>query len=794
MGREIADFLGVKSKGDGCIYTNDGVVTWGFGHLLELQEPEEYDSKWAVWTWESLPIIPEKYEIRPKIQKKKGKDGKTVSSPDQGIKKQLGNIGKHLKECSEVVIATDADREGESIGRNILKWFNYRGATKRLWLSALDPESIRKAIANPKGGMDTINYYFASEARSIADWLVGMTMSRAFTIRGGKGDRQFVSIGRIQTPTLALIVRREREIANFKPENYFEIEADATDGTNTVSLKYAPKAEDRILKREDAESLLKEVVGLQGNFGVTTERKKTKPPKLFSLPSLQKLAIKKFGMTAKQVLDTAQSLYETHKYTSYPRTDCEFLPEEQIPDMSQILGNVSEFYPDVDIDQTEARKEVFNSKKVTAHHALIPTKVKADLSKLNDLEKKIYLLVAGRYIEALMPDYEYDQTNIILPVKEGVELKATGNVPKVQGWKSVNGQEKDEESGLLPPIENGSSGKVEKAEIATRQTKPPSPYTESTLLADMENVSKYVEDKELKKILKGTEGLGTPATRDSVIETLISKNRAFVERKNKILVSTQKGRDLIELVERVLPVLADPAQSGIWEQKLEDILQNGRSGMLEFIKEIEDQIRSNIKVIEENVEESTTSNTKKETGINSFHPDHTDKPILEDEKSWHIEGYGRVFKRIMNRDFTFDEVKQVLLGNSPEFTFKSKPAKGKPSKQYKAKLEMDGQNDYGVNFKLVFPEVKTKGTGVIADGEEILDSERFYEWKGKNYPKVLSGKKMLPEDIKLIVESSEPVEFHGFIATKTNRAYKAKVKHTPDAKYTTEMIFEKRGK
>ncbi len=558
---DVATAVGIIGKRNGCIETKLGIFTWGFGHLLEQLQPDDYDAAHKAWRLDTLPIVPERWRVRP-------------ASARAG---QLKIVCELIKAASEVVIATDADREGECIGREILDHAKYRGPTKRLWLSALDPVSVRRAVGALRDGKSTAPLYWAAQARSRADWLVGMNLTRAATLIAQAGGAQGVrSVGRVQTPTLALVVRRDAEIAAFVPRDYFEIEADVNASGQSLVMKYAPGGENRLFERATAEEIAQRVIGAEGPLQVQTERKRQSPPKLMSLKDLQKACSKKFGFGADKTLEVAQSLYETHKILSYPRSDCSYMPNEQEADVGPILTHLAQ----LDVlggpaqkaaAQPVVRKSVFDSSKTTAHHAIVPTLVPARLDALSPDERRVYLLVAQHYIASLSPDYVYDETKAALDAN-GIPLTAVGRTPITAGWKSVFGNQKDDEDddkASLPSIPNGTRSQVMTARVEGKRTEPPKQYTEGTLIDDMNSIAKFCTDPRVKARLKETSGIGTSATQGNIIKTL--RDRSFIAPVGKnTIVSTPAGRALIGF----LPdELCDPALTALWEDRLSELAE-----------------------------------------------------------------------------------------------------------------------------------------------------------------------------------------------------------------------------
>ncbi len=576
---DIATVLGNKQRRDGYFDTADGCVTWCFGHLLEQAAPEDYNPEWKSWRLDLLPMRPTTWRVNGR--------------PDTD--KQLKAIQQLLKAATELVIATDADREGEMIARELLEHFSYRGPVRRLWLSALDPASVKRALAMLRPGHETEPLYRAALARSRADWLVGMNLTRAATVILGNGAG-VLSVGRVQTPTLALVVRRDAQIENFKARDYYELVADVAAGAHRLVLRHAPGDDERLYDKAAADALAVRAQGAHGPLVVTSERKRQAPPKLFSLLTLQAAANKQWGWSADKTLDVAQALYETHKATSYPRTDCPFLPNEQEAEVSVILkhlAGVSELATHAQLVSPVIRKNVFDTKKITAHHAIIPTTAAAPWSSMNDDDRALYLLVARHYLAVLYPDHEYQETRIAFDA-HSVPFKATGRVPLLPGWCVVFGADVDDDvtaveaTASLPPVSDGDPAAVERVTLDARRTTPPARYTDGTLLLDMAAIAKYVDDPSLKARLKETSGIGTSVTRSAIFKIL--KKRGYLTTKGKSLLSTPAGR---ELIHRLPAALADPGETALWEDRLEAIM-DGEESVDGFLAGIDTQIAAQL--------------------------------------------------------------------------------------------------------------------------------------------------------------------------------------------------------
>lgn len=588
--RDLASVLGATSKGDGLLVTNDKsiIVTWGFGHLVEQYQPEDYDEVWKRWAFETLPIIPAQWKMAPKKESKK----------------QYNVVIGLIKKASLVVIATDADREGEMIARELLDLAGYRGQIQRCWLSALDDASIRKALQTLKSGKETEALYYAGMGRSRSDWLIGMNFSRLFTLMAqAKGySGKPLSVGRVQSPTLALVVNRDREIANFVPKAHYSLAvqlATASDETFVAGLSIPEQYLDesglcldsRVIQQ--AEAQIKQV-GIAKVITVETKREKKAPPLLYALSDLQGECNRLFGFGAQQVLDIAQSLYEEHKITTYPRTDCGYLPESQLTEVPMVIrslvaadSELQTLLPRLNLQQ---KSRAWDDKKITAHHGIIPTIKKADLSKLSEEEMKVYDLIRRRYLAQFLPHLETDKTIATLQ-SSGHTLIARGNVIVSQGWRILFGKNADEDVGSddekqgLPALTANQQCRVTHSEVRTLQTKPPAHYTEGTLLEAMKNAARFVTDPRLKQRLRETEGLGTEATRAGLIQGLIDKG--FLIKKKKSLMASAEA---IALIDSLPDLLKNPGLTALWEQALNQIAE-GSMTLDDFMQRQETFVR-----------------------------------------------------------------------------------------------------------------------------------------------------------------------------------------------------------
>ena len=575
VGRDIARVLGCRDRGDGCLIGEKYTVTWAVGHLVTLMEPDEMDEKFKKWSFATLPILPQDIPLKVIRQ---------TSSQFTVIKKLIND-----KETDSLICATDAGREGELIFRYIYEKAGCKKPFARLWISSMTDEAISEGFRTIRPGSDYDGLYASAQCRSQADWLVGMNASRAFTL---KYDA-LLSVGRVQTPTLAILVKRRQEIEHFKPEDYCTLQADFGDYTGTCfHEKWDPDT--HIPKKEEALAIAGKVQGKTGQvISAETSRKTELPPQLYDLTSLQRDANRMLGFTADKTLKIAQSLYETHKALTYPRTDSRYLPPDMIPRVVQTMKLLPSPYqayvPGALRDgKLPVSKRTIDASKVTDHHAIIPTNKRVDPAKFSADEQKLYDMVARRTLAAFYPSCEYDATKIITQA-EGYNFRSTGKVIVRNGWHDVPPLEKpprtrkkkdeEEENGLLPPLKEGDIREVKGTKIREDKTKPPAPHTDASLLAAMETAGKELEDEELVRQMKGS-GIGTPATRAAIIERLLQVG--YAQRKGKTLLATDKGVRLIEIMPGEI---SSPEMTGKWELALHQIT-DGEQDPVRFMEGI----------------------------------------------------------------------------------------------------------------------------------------------------------------------------------------------------------------
>ena len=561
---DIARIIGATARRDGYYEGNGYQVTWTFGHLCELKMPEDYTPIWRTWSLSALPMIPPKFGIRLK--------------EDQGVKKQFAVIESLFRQADSIVNCGDAGQEGELIQRWVMQKAQVKCPVRRLWISSMTDEAIREGFANLKDQTEYQSLYLAGLSRAIGDWLLGINATRLYSIKYGQ-NRQVLSIGRVQTPTLALIVNRQKEIDNFKPEPYWVLATVYRDTTFTAT-------KGKFTSKEEGEQAFQTIEGKP--FEVTKVEKKQgkeNPPSLYDLTSLQVDCNRKFGFSAEMTLNLIQQLYEM-KLTTYPRVDTTFLSDDVYAKCPQTMNGLyqtkfagiapyAELVRPLGGKPLPKSKKVFDSSKVTDHHAIIPTGMIP--GTLSDLQRKVFDLVARRFIAVFYPDCKFSTTTVLGEV-DGIEFKVTGKEILDPGWRavyaSVSGglpateeekKKEGEEERTLPTFQKGESGPHQPT-LTEKWTTPPKYYTEATLLRAMETAGKLVEDEELRRAMKEN-GIGRPSTRAAIIETLFKRHYIRKERKN--LVATPTGMELIDLIHEEL--LKSAELTGIWEKKLRDI-------------------------------------------------------------------------------------------------------------------------------------------------------------------------------------------------------------------------------
>jgi len=576
VARAIAQCLGTTGKADGLIKCGPDVVTWCFGHMLEQAEPDHYLPSDAptgktgkkLWRVEDLPIVPAQWALQPK--------------PD--AKQQLAVIKKLLSQADVVVNAGDPDREGQLLVDEVLEHFNWTGKTLRYWASAQDPASVKKALSDLQPNEKYRGWSDAARGRARADWLIGMNLTRAFTLSASRsGQRALLTVGRVQTPTLAIVVARDLEIELFKPRPFFSIQAEIQHVAGRFAANWKPAAdqagldnEGRLIDQSAADSIIKVVQGQPGRIvEYRQEPKQQGHPRAFSLADITLVASNKWGYSADQTLKICQALYEG-KLTSYPRTDCAWLPEAQHADAPNVLAairaNNTALAGLVGQADPTIKSATWNDAKITAHYGIVPTSHRADITKLNEAESRFYDLICRAFLAQFFPVHSYMSTTVAAEIT-GHRFAATGRVVIAQGWKAAYATDDDNqdetEAQPLPAMAAGDPIKATQAARKDQKTKPPARFTEGSLIKMMENVASVVADPAHKKILKDGDGIGTSATRASIVSEL--KRRGYLDSKGKQVVSTELGRSLIV-------ALPEPVKSAGLTALFEKVLRQVQEG------------------------------------------------------------------------------------------------------------------------------------------------------------------------------------------------------------------------
>lgn len=588
LGRAIADVLPKPhKKGDGFITAANGdCVSWCIGHLLEQAEPDAYDDAFKSWKLEHLPIVPQTWKLMPKTK----------------TRSQLTVLRKLVKQASAIINAGDPDREGQLLVDEVIAYLGVKGdklnQVQRLLISDLNPQAVKRALGQLRSNREFIPLSTSALARSRADWLYGMNMTRAYTIQGRKvGYQGVLSVGRVQTPLLGLVVRRDDEIANFKPKSFYEVLAHlVTDQQQTFTAKWQPSEacqpymdeDGRVLAKGLAENVVARINGQPAQVTkLEAKDKRQNPPLPYSLSALQIDAAKRFGLSAKEVLDTCQSLYERHKLITYPRSDSRYLPKEQhvlAPKvLDAVLKGAAALVDGCEAPNTKLKSKAWDDSKVDAHHAIIPTEKVANLSSLSSNEAKLYQHVARQYLAQFYPAYMYAETAVEVTIAGGL-FTTKARQDKSLGWKqlykrattvnqassdsSSTSSDNDDTVQSLPPLVKGQILQCERGELLEKMTQAPKHFTDATLLGAMTGISRYVTNSDIKKILKETDGLGTEATRAGIIELLFK--RGYLVRQGKSILATPVGVGLI----RSLPESATtPDMTALWENSLDAISQ-----------------------------------------------------------------------------------------------------------------------------------------------------------------------------------------------------------------------------
>jgi len=702
VARDLTGALpGTFENNESYFESEDTIITFAVGHLVELTDPEDYDEKFKKWRMADLPIVPEEFRLRPR---------------DKKAEKQLKVIHKLLKrdDVDRVVNACDAGREGELIFAYIYETSGVDKPVERLWISSLTKTAIKEGFEHLRPGEQLAALEAAARSRSEADWLVGMNATRAATIRGRAWVGGVVSLGRVQTPTLALMVKREREIQAFVPEPYWLVHAEFDPRYQGLWFE---GDETRLKEAKRAEEIATKVSGKDGVVeSVERKEQSERAPLLYDLTSLQRDANRRFGFSARRTLQAAQSLYEDKKAITYPRTNSRWLSGDLVPQLKptaatlQPIGEYAAGARYVLGLQQLPLARVVNDSKVSDHHAIIPTDVEHDVSRFSPDERRVFDLIARRFLAVFHPPARYARTTVVTLVEEE-RFRSRGKVTLEAGWRGVYGllsdaeaqqqrqdEEGENESAELPPLEQGQTVKCASAEVEAKETKPPPRYTEATLLSAMETAGKLIDDEELREAMKES-GLGTPATRAETIETLI--RREYIERAGKDLTPTPKGLQVITMLEE--HPLTSPELTGNWEKRLTDI-EHGSDDRGKFIGDIAEFTRATVEKIAE-LDKEKLRPERVELGPCPRCGAETGEIIKENSKaygctSWKSReetGCGFViWKRVAGRTITPELARQLLEeGKTKEVVSGFRSRAGKP---FRARLVLNDEGKVEFDF------------------------------------------------------------------------------------------------
>ena len=656
----IAKVLGCGSRQDGYFENSEYIVTWAIGHLVALKEPDELDEKYKKWSMDDLPILPESIPLKVSASTK---------AQYRTVEKLINSAGTDMLIC-----ATDAGREGELIFRYIYQMAKCKKPFKRLWISSLTDEAIRDGFRHLEPGEKYDPLYRSARSRSEADWLVGMNGTRAYTLRYGTK----LNVGRVKTPTLAFLTKRKQEIDSFVPEEYYTLKADFGDYKG-IMFSDKLKPDTHIAKKEHAEAVAQAIKGARAVIeSAETQRRKSNPPQLYDLTSLQRDANRYFGFTAQETLSLAQSLYEKHKAFTYPRTDSRYLPPDMVPVVRKTMQMLPDMYkafekgvlPD---EQILKNKRLIDASKVTDHHAILPTPKEVDMDSMSVNEQKLYDLVTRRMLAAFYPVCEYDSTTIVTRASR-FTFRTKGQVIIIPGWRSIDpvkgrkyetekpkDDDDDEESTPLPPVKKGDTRIVAGSEIEQKYTKPPAHYTDASLLAAMETAGKDSDDPEIVEQMKG-HGIGTPATRAGIIEQIIKEK--YADRNGKQIIATEKGIALIQIV----PAEISSAETtGRWEQALNKIAEQKqdpakfRESICRFASFLVDHAKTNQTAFNEKAFEGDRKTPRAKSLEDVLCPICKKNQVLETEKGFSCSDWKNCGFNIWKD--TFDRSAKVKLTN-----------------------------------------------------------------------------------------------------------------------------------
>lgn len=733
VARDIARVLGARRKGEGYLEGNGYIVTWALGHLVQFAEPDDYGPPWSGrWSFAQLPMLPEHWKL---------KTAPSTSSQFR-IVRQLLNDARH----DQIICATDAGREGEHIFRLIYEQAHCQKPVQRLWISSLTDQAIHQGFRQLRPSADFGALAQAARARAQADWLVGMNLTRAYTVH----NRVLCTIGRVQTPTLAMLVKRDEEIAKFTKSFFYELVAQFQEG---FAAKYSRDGQTRINAREEAERLQRQLVPHKTGTITQIEKKivRHRPPSLYNLTDLQRDANRRFGFTAAQVLEHAQALYETHKLITYPRTESRHLSQDMIAQLPRILDTLEHPHAPLALQRLRQghrlHKTYVDDTKLTDHHAIVPTGQKPSPA-LSPALRKIYDLVTTRFVAIFLPHQVMEETTVTVDIG-GATFIAKGSVELEAGWRIVDPrrQEGDEsERQVIPPLTQGQTVYVQSLEVVEKETQPPRPHTDATLLAAMRNAGRDLEDDALAEAMKAS-GLGTPATRSEIIERLIRSD--YVRRERKSLRSTEKGRALIGLV---AAPLRSPELTAEWEQRLQDIEEDRDTAeafyqaITDFVREWTPKVAAGAALSPEQITAAQGRSRSQKIDLGPC-PMCQQGVIVENAKAYGCSRYREgcaftIWKVVAKKKLT---EKQVAVLLTRGHTDKLKGFKSKAGKSFAARLKLDEAFKVAFDFgpgpetqvaprPAVAPETETEalicpkcGLGRIIEGKKGYGCNRYRE-------------------------------------------------------------------
>ena len=695
VARDLANVLGSHRREKGALIGDEWTVTWAIGHLAELAPPDAYGEEYKRWSLETLPIVPEKFKVKV--------NAKTREQFD--VVKSLMRAAP----VAEVVNACDAGREGELIFSYLYELSGCRKPVRRLWVSSLTPEAIREGFASLRGGPEMKPLEDAARSRGEADWIVGMNATRAYSTRFGRPGN-VLSVGRVQTPTLKLLVDREREIESFKPEKYWTVYARFAREDASYDGVWFKNKQNRLEEREAAERIAEKVRGGVGNVRKAEKKTATeKPPLLYDLTELQRNANARYGFTAERTLRAAQALYEERKLITYPRTSSRYLSKDMVGTLKKrveatsALADLAPFATELlALGELPVNKRIVDDAKVTDHHAIVPTNKKTS-GDLPPDEAKVYDLVARRFLAVFFPPVRFENTTVVTAV-EGETFLSRGRVVLEAGWRRLYpdgvGGKKEKEPPVLPPIEKGQEWPVLKVAVKEGETKPPPRYSESALLGAMETAGKFVEDEELRQAMKES-GLGTPATRAATIERLLKVG--YLVREKKILVPTEKGRALIRLLGK--SPLSSPELTARWEERLAR-MEKGAGSRKNFMTDINDFASVLVEEVrnKEGEKVAAPAETGKNGGGKSSEPlgvcPKCGSPVVETKKSYGCSAWKSgckfaIWKTVSGKRISATQARQLLTKGR---TGQLKGFKSKAGKPYSAALVLGEEHKVRLEF------------------------------------------------------------------------------------------------